>query len=115
MPEQTTLYILNEIIQIKANIFAVGHSSNAKIMNFTNHEIEIQKGDIIYIFSDGYADQFGGENGEEKFMYHQFRELLLKIAKEDMDRQHRLLDENLTKWMNGTEQLDDVLVIGFKI
>ncbi|HYG38372.1 MAG TPA: two-component regulator propeller domain-containing protein [Cytophagales bacterium] len=111
------LYIIreNEVIQVKADKFSVGLSITGEIFKFSNNEISIQEGDTIYMFSDGYADQLGGKSGYEKFMYNRFRDLLIKINKEEMDHQLKILDENLLKWRKEVEQLDDILVIGFKV
>jgi len=81
---------------------------------FTNHEIDIQKDDTIYIYSDGYIDQFGGKEGR-KFLTKYFKLLLLDIQEEEMPRQRRILKENLMEWLDGKyEQLDDILVLGIK-
>ncbi len=80
---------------------------------FTDHRIKLKKGDVVYIFSDGYADQFGGEKGK-KFMYRQFRELLSSIHTQPMDRQKGLLIEALNEWKGPHEQVDDILVIGMR-
>jgi serine phosphatase RsbU (regulator of sigma subunit) len=85
-----------------------------KINKFDNHEVILQKGDIVYIFSDGYADQIGGQESD-KFMYARFRELLLKIKDEPMAEQQRVLDENFASWKGHHEQLDDILIIGFRV
>ncbi|HEX2616566.1 MAG TPA: SpoIIE family protein phosphatase, partial [Flavobacteriales bacterium] len=81
--------------------------------DFTDHRIELQKGDVVYIFSDGYADQFGGTKGK-KFLYRRFRELLLEIHAQPMDRQKSLLMEALNDWKGAQEQVDDILVIGMR-
>jgi len=74
----------------------------------------VQKGDTVYVFSDGYADQFGGTENF-KFMTKRFRELLLNIHQTPMDEQMRILEETLLDWMGCLEQLDDITVIGIKI
>lgn len=111
------LYIVrnNEVIQIKANKFSVGLSITGEIYQFTNNEIDIVEGDTIYMFSDGYADQLGGDSGDEKFKYNRFRDLLVEINGADMKNQLRILDESFVKWKKEVEQLDDILVIGFQI
>lgn len=81
---------------------------------FTNHIIDIKAGDSIYLFSDGYADQFGGEHGK-KFMYRQFQELLTSGAELPMLEQMERLDSRLLQWRGDYEQIDDILVIGFRI
>jgi serine phosphatase RsbU (regulator of sigma subunit) len=80
---------------------------------FTDHRIQLQRGDVIYIFSDGYADQFGGSKGK-KFLYRRFRELLLSIHDRPMDRQKSSLLEALNEWKGAQEQVDDILVIGMR-
>lgn len=80
---------------------------------FTDHRIQLRKGDVVYIFSDGYADQFGGPNGK-KFLYRRFRELLVDIHDRPMDRQKVMLMEALNQWRGAQEQVDDILVIGMR-
>jgi len=104
----------NEIIQIKGDRMAIGGNYENDLPKFTNHELELKKGDVIYTFSDGYPDQFGGEDGR-KFMLKKFRELLLKIHKNPIDQQEQILDEILEQWRGKEEQVDDILVIGIKI
>jgi len=81
---------------------------------FTNHEVQLQSGDTIYIFSDGYADQFGGPHGK-KFRYKQFQELLLSIQGEPIQEQKKILETSLENWKGDLDQVDDVLVIGVRI
>lgn len=111
------LYIMRkgELIQVKGNKFSVGLFVDHNLPSFTNHHIKLQEGDMIYLFSDGYADQLGGEEGKEKYMYPRFRAFLLSIAEKDMDIQATLLEENIRSWRNTSEQLDDILIVGFKI
>lgn len=90
--------------------------------SFSKQEFELQKGDAVYIFSDGYADQFGGPKGK-KFKYKPFRELLIKHAEKPMSEQKQILDDNIEKWKAYTdpvsgepfEQVDDIVVIGFRV
>ncbi len=81
---------------------------------FTNHDIETNKGDLIYLFTDGFADQFGGPKNK-KFRYKQFQELLLKIHKKEMDEQKAILSRTIADWMGDNEQIDDILILGFKV
>ena len=81
---------------------------------FKSHNIHTAKGDCYYIFSDGYADQFGGEN-RKKFLARSFKKLLLSIHNKPMPEQREILFETLKQWMDGYEQVDDILVIGFRI
>lgn len=85
-----------------------------EIAPFTNHKIDVRSGDLIYLFSDGYADQFGGDNGK-KFMYKQFQELLASVSGLPMAEQREQLDTAFERWRGKFDQIDDVLVIGFKI
>jgi ligand-binding sensor domain-containing protein/serine phosphatase RsbU (regulator of sigma subunit) len=111
------LYLVrNEtIIEVKADRFSVGadvHFSAERKL-FKSHKIFLQKNDIIYMFSDGYADQFGGPEGK-KFKYRRFRHLLLTIHKLPMKKQQSILDASIEEWMGETEQVDDILVIGIR-
>ena len=103
-----------EIFEIKGNKFSVGIYLEKELRKFTNQKIKIQKGDIIYIFSDGYADQFGGPRGK-KFMQNQFRNLLLTIHNKPMQEQKRILDDAIENWRGAEEQVDDILVLGVRI
>ncbi|PJA09318.1 MAG: hypothetical protein COX70_01955 [Flavobacteriales bacterium CG_4_10_14_0_2_um_filter_32_8] len=101
-----------EIIITRANKQPIGRfrSSNP----FTTHQFELQKNDAIYIFSDGYADQFGGEKGK-KFKAKAFIELLLSIQNKTMEEQKNSLEMNFESWRGELEQVDDILVVGVKI
>ncbi|MEQ9353156.1 MAG: SpoIIE family protein phosphatase [Vicingaceae bacterium] len=110
------LYLLRsgKIIQTKGDKFPIGSFLDGATPNFTNNKIQLQPGDLIYIFSDGYADQFGGPRGK-KFMYKRFRELLLKNSAKDLSDQKDVLKETLFNWMKNEEQVDDILVMGVKV
>ncbi len=82
--------------------------------DFTNNIIELKKGDTLYIFTDGYADQFGGPKGK-KFKYSQFKQLLLSIQEKSMQEQHDILHKTMEEWKGNLEQIDDILVIGVRI
>jgi serine phosphatase RsbU (regulator of sigma subunit) len=101
-----------ELTQIKPDKQPIGKYDDAK--PFTKHEMDLEKGDIIYTFSDGYADQFGGPKGK-KFMYKPFRKLLLSIHNKPMNEQHALLSKAFQDWRGEIEQIDDVCVIGVRI
>ncbi|HRJ36453.1 MAG TPA: hypothetical protein PK610_10720, partial [Flavobacteriales bacterium] len=78
------------------------------------HTIDLMDGDTIYIFSDGFADQFGGENGK-KMKYSRFKELLLTGHFFTMPEQRQRLNVEFEKWKGDLEQLDDVCVIGVRV
>lgn len=103
-----------EVIIYRGDRFPIGVDADGILIPFEGHDIEVQKGDCVYIFSDGYPDQFGGPKGK-KFKYKQFQELLAEIHDKDMEVQKFILEETLTKWKGGLDQVDDVLVIGFRI
>jgi serine phosphatase RsbU (regulator of sigma subunit) len=96
----------------KANKQAIGKTDDPK--PFELHTIQLQKGDTIFIFSDGFADQFGGIKGK-KFKYKPFRELLVKHITQNMEEQHQLLDQEFENWRGNFEQVDDVCVIGVRV
>ena len=81
---------------------------------FQTHSIKLQKGDTIYMFSDGYADQFGGPE-HKKFKYKALKELLQQVHNEPMDRQKDILLERFSAWKGDVEQIDDVVIIGIRI
>ena len=101
----------NELIVYSPNKFPVGGLQITHEENFTTHEILVEKNDTFYIFSDGYADQFGGEFGK-KLMTKKFKEILVSIQHLKMEEQKFFLAEYLEKWMSDHEQVDDVLVMG---
>jgi serine phosphatase RsbU (regulator of sigma subunit) len=101
-----------DLIEYKPNKQPIGKYSENK--PFTTHEIELQKGDCIYIFTDGFSDQFGGEKGK-KYKSAKFKELLLSIQNESMEKQKSLIDIEFEKWRGDLEQNDDVCVIGFSV
>jgi serine phosphatase RsbU (regulator of sigma subunit) len=101
-----------EIDEIKANKQPIGVFDFGK--PFTNHELELNAGDCVYIFTDGYADQFGGPMGK-KFRYKTLKTLLQSIASQPMEEQKRILSETLENWRGDLQQIDDVCVIGIRI
>jgi len=85
-----------------------------KIEPFTEHGIVLEKGDIIYIFSDGFADQFGGPKGK-KFKYNQLRDIVIGMRNTPMAEQRKILERTFEEWKGSLEQLDDVLIIGVRV
>ena len=80
---------------------------------FTNNQIELMDNDVLYTFSDGYVDQFGGPD-KRKFMSKRFRELLLEIHKKPMKEQHDILNTTLSDWHGELDRVDDVVVMGYR-
>ncbi|MBT4775638.1 MAG: SpoIIE family protein phosphatase [Crocinitomicaceae bacterium] len=111
------LYIIRsgsqEIEQIKGDKFPIGPFIGG-IQNFQNHTVKLGSGDTVYVFSDGYADQFGGEKGK-KYRYKNFRELLIGMQDKEMYEQKELLDTTIESWRGELEQVDDILVIGIRV
>jgi serine phosphatase RsbU (regulator of sigma subunit) len=106
-------YIMDgKMIEIPADKQPIG--KNDKPLPFNTHNLQLQKGDILYLFTDGYADQFGGPKGK-KFKYKQLQELLLANADRPMEEQKRKLEGALDGWKGNLEQVDDILVIGIRI
>ena len=100
--------------EIKGDRNAIGLTSLEKGEKFTSHSMKLEKGDIIYLFSDGYADQFGGPGGK-KFKYSGLKNLLMEIREQPMERQKQILDNRIMQWMGNLEQVDDILLIGSRI
>lgn len=109
------LYLIrdNEFIIVKADKFAIG-SFDPDTHEYATHKVKIQKGDILYLFTDGYADQFGGNKGK-KFLYKHFRDTLMDIHAKSMTDQHAYLKNKIEEWQGTYEQVDDILVIGVRI
>jgi len=101
------------LLEIKGDKHPIGNSSD-ELIPFINHTIDLMVDDQIYVFTDGYADQFGGPKSK-KFNYRRFRELLIKISSMPMADQKATLETEFIKWLGTEEQIDDVLVISFKI
>jgi serine phosphatase RsbU (regulator of sigma subunit) len=107
------LYLIRDdsLIEIAADKIIIGMNPDG--LQYTDHEIDLMDNDIFYIFSDGYVDQFGGAENK-KFMYRRFRYLLLTIHSFPVNDQRSILEENIRSWMGLNEQVDDIMVIGFR-
>jgi serine phosphatase RsbU (regulator of sigma subunit)/tetratricopeptide (TPR) repeat protein len=110
------LYIVeNGILNlIKGDIYSIGGIKDADGESFTSHTIHVSKGTSIYLFSDGFADQFGGPHGK-KFKYKNLKEFFVSNWNLPMEEQKNKLDETFRNWKGDLEQVDDVMVIGVKI
>jgi serine phosphatase RsbU (regulator of sigma subunit) len=108
-----SLYLIrdNRLLSLDGDKYPLGMTLNLKI--FSNKEMDLIDDDILYLFSDGYVDQFGGSDNK-KFMYRRFRYLLMTIYKFPVADQKAILEENIRTWMGTTPQIDDMLIIGFK-
>lgn len=107
------LYLIrdNTLIELKDDKLIIG--MNPANIPYTNHELDLMENDMFYIFSDGYVDQFGGSENK-KFMYRRFRYLLMTIHGFPVNDQKAILEDNIKNWMNGSAQIDDIMVIGFR-
>lgn len=101
----------NTVIEFEADKMPIGKGD--KTESFRQHEIDIEAGDIFYLFTDGYTDQFGGGKGK-KFKYKQMKALLQSICNQPLIEQKKILDDIITNWKGDLEQTDDILIIGFK-
>ncbi|MEN8123139.1 MAG: two-component regulator propeller domain-containing protein, partial [Bacteroidota bacterium] len=109
------LYLIQdgELKEFKADKMPIGYYPNEK-PSFTNHEIQLSDGDIFYLFSDGFMDQFGGKKGF-KFRASNFQKILVENHNKPMVIQKELLEQELKTWMKGYEQTDDILVMGVRV
>jgi serine phosphatase RsbU (regulator of sigma subunit) len=110
------LYIIRDssIIEVKGDRQSVGYHDEDEVHSFTNHVIPLQDGDLIYIFTDGFVDQFGGPEGK-KYKYRRFRHLLLALQQLPMNKQEEYLKKSILEWKGESDQVDDILVIGLRI
>jgi serine phosphatase RsbU (regulator of sigma subunit) len=106
-------HVRNKILtEIKADKMPVGINAIEED-SFTNHTLQLKPGDTVYIFSDGYADQFGGPMNK-KFKYGPMKELLIRISDRSMEDQKSELDRVIEKWRGNESQVDDILIFGIK-
>ena len=112
---QRPLWIIRnkELFETKGNKFSIGGTQPANEKIFVEHTIRLQTGDLLYICSDGYADQFN--DADKKLMSKRFKEILLNIHHLSMPEQEKYLEEFIEKWKGNFEQTDDILVIGIRI
>jgi tetratricopeptide (TPR) repeat protein len=110
------VYIIRnkELIEIKGDKHPIGASDKDTLPVFTNHIVDVEKGDMVYVSTDGYPDQFGGEKGR-KFMTKRFKELLIEISDLSTEDQRKALIEKHEQWRGKLQQVDDICVIGVRI
>jgi len=94
--------------------FPVGMFVGEEVKSFTNNMIQTQPGDMIYLFSDGYSDQFGGPKGKKLKLFG-FRNLLEEIHQLPVEEQERILASKLEEWQGDLEQVDDIVVMGVRL
>ena len=100
------------LFEVKADKQPIGR--HIKQNPYTNHKLDLNKGDVIYMFSDGFADQFGGERGK-KLKSKVFKKHLIKIWNKPLKKQGQILQDLINNWMGDNEQIDDICVIGIRI
>ena len=110
------LYIIRdkELIEIKADKFPISGFLNQDLEKFNNNKFQLKKDDMLFMFSDGYMDQFGGPKGK-KFKSRNMKNLMIEICHLPCEEQHDILKNTITDWMVNEEQVDDILVSGIKI
>jgi serine phosphatase RsbU (regulator of sigma subunit) len=102
----------HEIIELKANRMPVGYHTEERA--FTEQKFQLQKGDAIYVFTDGFVDQFGGPDGK-KYKTKKFKELLLSLQHLNMKDQALMINKEFNEWRGQNEQIDDLCLIGIKV
>ena len=108
------LYLIREkeMEEIRPDKMPIGISGTEEL-SFSNHTLKVLPGDIVYLFSDGFADQFGGPRGK-KYKYRQFKELLLEIHSKTLHDQREILVSALENWKGDLEQVDDILIMAVR-
>ncbi len=110
------LYIVRnkEVIEIKGNRFSIGKMEGNENRKFDTHCLDYMENDMVYLFSDGFADQLGGPFGK-KFKLRRFQHLLLSVHSLPLMKQKNFLDETFESWKGQLEQVDDILIIGIQL
>lgn len=110
------LYLVrnNEVLIYKGDKFPIGIFIGDEVKKFSSHTIKLEKNDAIYLFSDGFVDQFGG-NDNKKLMHKRFRDLILENSSFPMKVQHYNYEIFFENWKGNYEQVDDILLIGVRI
>lgn len=112
--ENQMLLVRNkEYMSYSADDMSIGINVGGE-KKFTNNQVEVQKNDMVYLFSDGYVDQFGGPK-HKKFLIARLRELFIEIATEDTNTQKNKLHDTHVKWKGNNDQIDDIIIFGSRI
>jgi len=98
----------------RAELKAIGNDEKEAGFKFSNHEFQLNKGDMIYAFSDGFQDQFGGEKGK-KYRVGNFKKFLVAASKSTMVEQRANIEKEFYSWKNDLEQIDDVTIMGIRV
>jgi serine phosphatase RsbU (regulator of sigma subunit) len=111
-----SVYIVRKkaVHELKADKMPIGIHAIKIERNFSNQSIKLEKEDMVYLFSDGYADQFGGEDGV-KFKQKQFKELLVEVSEKSLDKQQKTIEKTIVNWQGDQSQLDDMMIMGIRI
>lgn len=111
------LYIIRncELIKLIADPFSIGIPKSGEVSKFTNHDFDLLPGDQLIQYTDGYADQLGGDNGYKKFLYPRFRDMFLSICSLPIDEQAKIVGLTIEEWRGVQEQTDDILVMSMII
>ncbi len=104
----------NELREIKGDNFSIGGIFQSKEKTYKEHEIYLNKDDTVYLFSDGYIDQFGGKN-DKKFLAKRLKDKISEIQGQPMHLQKEILDKTIREWKGGNEQTDDILIMGMLV
>ena len=113
--KQKVIIIRNkEILEFNTDHFNLGDDFGHTKSSFSEEKLTLKKNDIIYLFTDGYVDQFGGEKGK-KYKSAQFKKFLLSINNNPMEKQKELIAQNFDQWRGNYEQIDDVCVMGVRV
>lgn len=103
-----------QLTVLRGDRMPVGTFVGEEVINFNNFEMPAKEGDVVYIFSDGFADQFGGPDGK-KYKLKRFRDLLERIHTLPMDEQYETIFQELAEWQGDHEQVDDIMILGIRI
>jgi len=105
------VFFEEHLLEIKADKFPIGSNLDGVADNYSNYKIQLQKGDCVYLYSDGFADQFGGPRGK-KFKYNYLKKLLISLRELSPEEQREKLLSTIENWRGNLDQVDDILVIG---
>ena len=101
-----------ELTEFKPDMMPISYYN--RMDRFVSHDIQLEHGDQLYLFSDGYADQFGGKD-RKKFKYKAFKQLLMDHADKSMEHQQTVLNDTILEWQGENDQIDDMVIVGLKV